>query len=380
MASVMGAGDMDVPVKFYKNEFVINSTIGTTSVSSELYLSTYCHVKYIGTPSAGASEEFLNDQKTGKVKVQITLRFASGVDFTDSFFMEGAHFNIYSIHIIGRREFLVIRGESRDDQSDVPGNYKTSLMPFGDFFEPIIIGGNYTHQYLVIKDYPKMGVYWDKNVEGRYPVVRYAQFYSDSEKLGDVPIIGFPLATYQDGVQTVEGISLSETVQLDIQNTYAGLCTKLKIGVRNYMRCELKLWDGSVYIPYVYEQDLVIHPLGIKWRTNSLEPIGPVDVKTSSSTEINKVRSNDHQDWKLTFKDPTIYSTMKYGFRYRRVGNTIKKGEELIINDAGTDWADYVPVIKIKDTEPTTYTVEFEAYMIHDISDVRVFTCEIENG
>ena len=371
---------MDVPVKFYKNQFVVDSTYGTSSVSSELYLSTYCHVKYIGTPSAGASEEFINDQKTGKVKVQVTLRFATGVDFTDSFSMEGAYFNIYSIHIIGRREFLVIRGESRDDQSDVPGNYKTSLMPFGDFFEPILIGGNYPNQYLYMKDYSKMSVYWDKNVSNRYPVVRYAEFYSDSEKLGDVTLIGFPLATDVNGVQTVEGISLRQNVLLNVENTYAGLCTKLKIGVRNYMRCQLKFWNGSVYLPYVYEQDLVIEPQAIKWRTNSLALIGPVDVNTSSSTEKNKVRSNDHQDWKLTIKDPAIYSTVKYGLKYRRYDNTINKGEEIIINDAGIDWLDYIPVIKIKDTEPTTYTVKFEAYIIGKPEDARIFTCEIENG
>jgi len=127
MASIIGAGDMDIPVKFYRNNSVVDD-FGATSLDAELFLSTYCHVKYIGTPSAGASEEFINDQKTGKVKVEITTRFVAGIDFDDFFELEEASFNIYSIHIIGRRQSLVIRGESRDDQSDVPGKIQKTLF------------------------------------------------------------------------------------------------------------------------------------------------------------------------------------------------------------------------------------------------------------
>lgn len=364
MAATIGAGDMDVPVNFYKNEFVIDAD-GAASVSSALYLSTYCHVKYIGTPSAGASEELLNDQKTGKVKVQITLRFATGVDFDDTFSMEGGNFNIYSIHIIGRREFLVIRGESRDDQSDVPGKYKAKF-PFGDLLSPITISAPETPVTLTIKDYEQMAVNYSTD-----PLISSAALYSDNSLIGTVTLAG----TTKSVGGVVQGYKIIPGTG---ETALTASFSSIEIGVRNFVRFTVKIWDGAAYQSYQYEQDVTISQAK-GWQDDLFPLAGPVDVKTSSSIEDNKVRANDHQDWRLTIKDPSLYSNVKYGLKYRRVGTTITKGAESITNDAGTAWGDYVPVIKIKDTEPTTYTVMFEAY-INSPADAKQFTCEIQNG
>ena len=84
----------------------------------------WCSIKYIGTPSAGASEEETNDQTTGKVKIEITCRYFGigdsgnvGLRFDDVIEHMGGLFDIYSIHVIGRNELYKIRAELRDDQS-----------------------------------------------------------------------------------------------------------------------------------------------------------------------------------------------------------------------------------------------------------------------
>ena len=73
--------------------------------------------KYIGTPSAGASEERIQEQRTGKIKAEIRCRYFTGVKFEDVIYFEGGKFRIYSIQYEGRHEVLKIRAELRDDDT-----------------------------------------------------------------------------------------------------------------------------------------------------------------------------------------------------------------------------------------------------------------------
>jgi head-tail adaptor len=92
----------------------------------ELVNDVWANVKFIGTPSAGASEEEINDQTTGKIKIEVTCRYFGLGDqqsvqlrFDDVIEFEEGIFDIYSIHIIGRKELYKIRAEYRDDLSNV---------------------------------------------------------------------------------------------------------------------------------------------------------------------------------------------------------------------------------------------------------------------
>jgi|LauGreDrversion4_2_1035121.scaffolds.fasta_scaffold158464_2 hypothetical protein len=343
MAAIMGAGDMDVRVKFYKNNPVVDE-FGASSLETALYLSTYCHVKYIGTPSAGASEEFINDQKTGKVKVEITTRFASGIDFDDIFELEEATFNVYSIHIIGRRQALVIRGESRDDQSDVPGRRsKTLLAPgqpsvwFDDMHFPAAeeMVGDELVEMLLLESQEQ---YFD---ELKPPVISAVKMYVDDQFQQNLvltgteythggSVIGYRIIPLPPEEPADPPVDPPEEIPPSVPTLYYS--NPIVGAEKNTLVCTVKVWDGYEYKSYEYRQDVTVQAFiraslfeetvlgegeeaqsfmlnddGANWRI----------FYSNSAAEVGKMRIMKGQPWKFWLQDPLVYTNKKGGLKYR---------------------------------------------------------------
>ena len=112
-------GKLQHKVSFYRDAIVVNATTGEQEET--LYAvkeNRWGSVKYIGSPSAGSSEEEINDQRTGKMKIEVQCRFFSGLRFEDWIEFEGGKFRIYSIQTLGRNEGYSLRAELRDDDTD----------------------------------------------------------------------------------------------------------------------------------------------------------------------------------------------------------------------------------------------------------------------
>ena len=117
-------GKLQHKVSFYRDATVIDATTGEqTNQVQTIKQNRWGSVKYIGSPSAGSSEEELNDQRTGKIKIEVVCRFFSGLRFEDWIQFEGGRFRIYSIQTLGRNEGYSLRAELRDDD--------TPMLPTG---------------------------------------------------------------------------------------------------------------------------------------------------------------------------------------------------------------------------------------------------------
>ena len=117
-------GKLQHKVSFYRDATVIDQATGEqTNQVQTIKENRWGSVKYIGSPSAGSSEEELNDQRTGKIKIEVVCRFFSGLRFEDWIQFEGGRFRIYSIQTLGRNEGYSLRAELRDDD--------TPMLPTG---------------------------------------------------------------------------------------------------------------------------------------------------------------------------------------------------------------------------------------------------------
>ena len=117
-------GKLQHKVSFYRDATVIDPLTGEqTNQVQTIKENRWGSVKYIGSPSAGSSEEELNDQRTGKIKIEVVCRFFSGLRFEDWIQFEGGRFRIYSIQTLGRNEGYSLRAELRDDD--------TPMLPTG---------------------------------------------------------------------------------------------------------------------------------------------------------------------------------------------------------------------------------------------------------
>ena len=111
-------GKLQHKVSFYRDATVIHPQTGEQELEVQtIKENRWGSVKYIGSPSAGSSEEELNDQRTGKIKIEVQCRFFSGLRFEDWIEFEGGRFRIYSIQTLGRNEGYSLRAELRDDDS-----------------------------------------------------------------------------------------------------------------------------------------------------------------------------------------------------------------------------------------------------------------------
>ena len=117
-------GKLQHKVSFYRDATVIDAQTGEqTNEVQTIKENRWGSVKYIGSPSAGSSEEELNDQRTGKIKIEVVCRFFTGLRFEDWIQFEGGRFRIYSIQTLGRNEGYSLRAELRDDD--------TPMLPTG---------------------------------------------------------------------------------------------------------------------------------------------------------------------------------------------------------------------------------------------------------
>jgi hypothetical protein len=117
------SGQFDQRVAIINKEqvFELSPTFGESSKDQFEYSiidsDVWCSVKYIGTPSAGASEDNIEDQRTGKSKIEIEMRYRNDVSHEDIIVYMGGWFEIYSIQEGGRDETTIIRAEMRDDDT-----------------------------------------------------------------------------------------------------------------------------------------------------------------------------------------------------------------------------------------------------------------------
>jgi head-tail adaptor len=111
-------GKLQHRISFYRDATVIDPATGEqTNQVQTIKENRWGSVKYIGSPSAGSSEEELNEQRTGKIKIEVVTRFFSGLRFEDWISYEGGKFRIYSIQTLGRNEGYSLRAELRDDDT-----------------------------------------------------------------------------------------------------------------------------------------------------------------------------------------------------------------------------------------------------------------------
>lgn len=127
--AVLTPGSMKNKISFYRESLTVGSSGEKVKTLSLIKRDVGAEFKYIGTPSAGASEEQIQEQRTGKIKAEIRCRYFPGVKFEDVIYFEGGKFRIYSIQYEGRHEVLKIRAELRDDDTyfGMPDDYQ--LLP-----------------------------------------------------------------------------------------------------------------------------------------------------------------------------------------------------------------------------------------------------------
>lgn len=116
-----GEFDQRVTIVNKQQVYDFSATFGSNSIDQFEYdvieSGVWCSVKYIGTPSAGASEDNINDQRTGKSKIEVEMRYRNDVSHEDIIVYMGGWFEIYSIQEGGRDETTIIRAELRDDDT-----------------------------------------------------------------------------------------------------------------------------------------------------------------------------------------------------------------------------------------------------------------------
>jgi hypothetical protein len=121
-------------ISFYRETLSIDEgTSFEVKTIKTLAKDVWAEVRFVGTPSAGASEDFIDGQITGKIKLEIFCSYIPGIKFEDFCVFKGGRYDIYSIQVTGNKVGLVIRAELRDDNT-----YGEILNPHKDidaFFE-----------------------------------------------------------------------------------------------------------------------------------------------------------------------------------------------------------------------------------------------------
>jgi len=114
-----GSGSLNQKISIVDRQSLLDDTNGSKVFNDDTVIAkkVWCNVKYIGTPSAGASEDREELQRTGKVKIEAKMRYREDIKHDDVVVFMGGLFDIYSIQERGRDEFIVIRAESRDDDT-----------------------------------------------------------------------------------------------------------------------------------------------------------------------------------------------------------------------------------------------------------------------
>tara|TARA_R110002153_G_scaffold273277_2_gene443650 strand:- start:342 stop:2030 length:1689 start_codon:yes stop_codon:yes gene_type:complete len=119
-------------ISFYREVSTVNANGEKTKQLTILKQNVSAEFKYIGTPSAGASEEQIQEQRTGKIKAEIRCRYIKNIKFEDLVYFEGGKFRIYSIQYEGRHKAIKLRAELRDDDTyfGLPSDDYDFLPPY----------------------------------------------------------------------------------------------------------------------------------------------------------------------------------------------------------------------------------------------------------
>jgi head-tail adaptor len=125
------AGDLTHKITVQQCNESIDAGTGQLIKGYSPMRTTWASVGYVGSPSAGSSEEDLNGQRTGKMKIEFMFRFFPNLRFNDRIQFNGGWFEIYSIQIVGRNQAYVVRAELRDDQSNESPTGATYIQGFG---------------------------------------------------------------------------------------------------------------------------------------------------------------------------------------------------------------------------------------------------------
>lgn len=105
-------------ISFYRETLSVNEdTSFEVKTIKTLAKDVWAEVRFVGTPSAGASEDFIDGQITGKIKLEIFCSYIPGVKFEDFCVFKGGRYDIYSIQVTGNKVGLAIRAELRDDNT-----------------------------------------------------------------------------------------------------------------------------------------------------------------------------------------------------------------------------------------------------------------------
>jgi len=176
--AVLTPGSMKNKISFYREAYSVGSSGEKVKTVTLIKKDVGAEFKYIGTPSAGASEEEIQEQRTGKIKAEIRCRYFKGVKFEDVVYFEGGKFRIYSIQYEGRHEVLKIRAELRDDDTyfGMPDQEYNFIAPYNTLS---VTHSRTSAEYQVIENVP-----FPKQSNGNY------LFDPDGSELSIVLIIG----------------------------------------------------------------------------------------------------------------------------------------------------------------------------------------------
>jgi SPP1 family predicted phage head-tail adaptor len=114
----MRAGLLNKKITFLRYAYEANA-YGDRKKTYTSLGSPWANVRFVGSPSEGASEEVDNNQITGKIKIEVMCRYFDGIRFDDAIKYNDAIYEIYSIQEIGVNEGLRIRAQLRDDLQTV---------------------------------------------------------------------------------------------------------------------------------------------------------------------------------------------------------------------------------------------------------------------
>lgn len=111
-------GNMNEKVRFERLTDAVAADGGISKTVSTIKDGVWASISYVGSPSAGSSEEYVDGQMTGKMKIEVICRYFAPLKFLDQIVYEQSEFEIYSIQMIGKKQFYKLRAQLRDDNSD----------------------------------------------------------------------------------------------------------------------------------------------------------------------------------------------------------------------------------------------------------------------
>jgi len=114
-------GDFNEKIDFVREQAAASDYDGRLEFSDvSIKEGVWASIGFVGSPSAGSSEEEIENQRTGKMKIEVVCRWHPDLrlKFEDKIVWNGARFAIYSIQLVGKKQGYALRAELRDDDTD----------------------------------------------------------------------------------------------------------------------------------------------------------------------------------------------------------------------------------------------------------------------